>query len=69
MSDHSATWYGAKRLVFAQATAIPMSRTSGALLVPASDFTALTSSWLLPWGFAWLTLIPYFASKSLMMLP
>ena len=69
MSDHSATSYGAKRLMFAQATAIPMSRTSGALLVPASDLTALTSSWLLPWGLAWLTLMPYLASKSLMMVP
>ena len=52
------TSYGANRLVLARATAMPMSRTSGAAAVPFSCFTALTSSWLVPVGFAELTLIP-----------
>ena len=46
-----------------------MSRTSGAAEVPFSCFTALTSSWLVPSGFAELTLMPYFAVKSLMIVP
>ena len=46
-----------------------MSRTSGAAAVPFSCFTALTSSWLVPVGFAELTLIPYVFVKSLMMVP
>ena len=55
--------------MLASATAIPTSSTSGAAEVPFSCLTALTSSWLLPVGLAELTLIPYLAVKSLMMLP
>ena len=52
------TSYGANRFVLARATAMPMSRTSGALAVPFSVFTASTSCWLVPSGRAELTVIP-----------
>jgi hypothetical protein len=38
-------------------------------LVPPCDLTAFTSSWLLPFGFAELTLMPYFAVNPLMIAP
>ena len=69
MSDQVLTSYGANRLVFTSATAMPMSRTSGAAAVPFSCLTAFTSSWLLPSGLAELTLMPYFFSKVLMIVP
>src|SRR6266571_2765159 len=52
MSSHVVTLYGAKRLVFASATFMPTSTTSGARVVPASWLIASTSSWLLPFGLA-----------------
>ena len=42
---------------------------TGAAEVPSSCRMALTSSWLLPVGLAELTLIPYLASKSLIIVP
>ena len=63
------TWYGANKLVFTSATAWPTSTTSGAAAVPFSCLIASTSCWLVPSGFAELTLIPYFAVKALMILP
>ena len=69
MSFQVLTSYGANRLVLARATAMPISRTSGALGEPFSDFTASTSCWLEPSGSAELTVIPYVFSKVLMMVP
>ena len=48
---------------------MPTSSTSGVAAVPFSCLTALTSSWLLPFGLAEFTLIPYFFWKSLMIVP
>ncbi len=70
MSPHVATWYGVKSAVFAYATDMPTSTTSGAAAVPFCWLTASTSSWLLPAGFASLTVIPgYFCLKVSMILP
>ena len=63
------TSYGANRFVLARATAMPMSRTSGALAVPFSVLTALTSCWLVPVGLAELILMPYLAVKAERMAP
>ena len=69
MSLQVLTSYGANRLVLARAKAMPMSRTSGAAAVPFSCFTAFTSSWLVPAGFAELILMPYIFSKVLIIVP
>ena len=69
MSPQVLTSYGANRLVLARATAMPMSRTLGALGEPFSCFTALTSCWLEPSGSAELTVIPYVFSKVLIIAP
>ena len=70
MSFQVATWYGANRAVLATATFMPTSTTSGARSVPACCLIALTSSWLLPFGFAELTVIPgYLALKPSMIAP
>src|SRR6476620_5104905 len=64
MADQVAPLSVAKRLVLARATAWPTSRTSGALAVPFSVFTALTSCWLVPSGRVELILMPYLAVKA-----
>ncbi len=63
------TWYGANRLVLTSATAMPTSSTSGALAVPFSVLTALTSCWLEPSGRVELILMPYLAVKAERMAP
>ena len=69
MADQVLTLYGANRLVLASATAMPTSSTSGALAVPFSVLTALTSCWLVPSGRAELILMPYLAVKADRMAP
>src|SRR3979490_587808 len=64
MSDQVLTWYGANRLVLASATAMPTSSTSGALAVPFSVLTALTSVRLGAAGIAEEGLMPYLAVKA-----
>ena len=63
------TLYGANSFVFASATAWLRSKTSGARLVPFSWLAALTSSWLAASGWSDVTLMPYFFSKVLMIVP
>ena len=69
MADQVLTLYGVNRLVLVSATACPTSTTSGAAAVPFSCLMALTSCWLVPLGLAELILIPYFAVKSLRIVP
>ena len=69
MSDQVLTSYGANSVVLARATARPTSSTSGALGLPFSCFTASTSCWLVPSGSVELTVIPYFFSNVLMIVP
>ena len=63
------TLYGVKSVVFARATFKPTSTTSGARPVPESCLIASTSSWLLPFGLAEVTSIPYLDLKPAMMAP
>ncbi len=69
MSPQVETLYGVKRLVLASASAMPMSRTSGARLVAPSCWTAFTSSWLLPSGLSDVIGMPYVAVNLSRMAP
>ncbi len=71
MSFQVATSYGAQSpdACPLAANAVPTSTTSGARSWPLVWAIVLSSSWLVPSGFASVILIPYLAVKSFMIVP